>query len=105
METAASGSDMNINHRIQDVWTKLKETQKVATQFRAQWLESVARHKAVAEGQEDSSKVLSQMVTKPHTQQMHQKLSGIMKGAHGGLDYIEVPTAEWYYSLDKGKLS
>jgi len=35
---------------------------------------------------------------------MHQKLSRIAKGAHQGLDFIEIPTGEWYYSRTSNEL-
>lgn len=35
---------------------------------------------------------------------MHQKLSMITKGSHAGLDYIQIPTAPWYYSAKQKEL-
>jgi len=35
---------------------------------------------------------------------MHQKLSRIIKGQQQGLDYIKVPTGEWYYSSISNEL-
>lgn len=51
------------------------------------WIESMARVKAAA-----------------GKKRMHQKLTRITKGNHGGLDYIEVPSSEWYYSPGTNEL-
>ena len=59
--TAGSSSRRDIEAKIRESWSELKEVQANAEEIRAKWLESLATYKAAADGDEDSSKVLKSM--------------------------------------------
>ena len=42
---------------------------------------------------------MREMVTQEKEREINRKLTAIVKGPHQSLDWIEVPTAECYYSL------
>jgi hypothetical protein len=68
-----------------------------------QWLAGAARTKA-AEDNEKAEREIQNMIKQMHIISMHQKLTRITKGSRGGLDYIEVPTGEWYYAVEHNEL-
>ncbi|KAL7523469.1 hypothetical protein ACHAWF_003332, partial [Thalassiosira exigua] len=89
---------------VTESWTHLKACRAKDRDLRGKWLGSLARYKASEEDDKEASKILKEMVRNLHDRQMHQKLTHMVKGAHVGLDYIEVPTAEWYYSPSNDEL-
>jgi hypothetical protein len=44
------------------------------------------------------------MIAKRHSRRLNKKLTRITKGARGSLDYIETPTATWYYSPTENEI-
>ena len=89
---------------VQQAWVNLKEHQKHATELRSKWLKSVARQKAAIYGDTNAQKTLQNMLRQLHDSQMHRKLTYITKGAHSGLNYIDKPTSDWYYSDSEHEL-
>ena len=89
---------------VQAAWSSLRECQQQAGELRAKWLENSAKYKADVEGDLDAGKVLQTMVRNLRERSMHKKLTRIAKGARSGLDFIEVPTGEWYYSPSNDEL-
>jgi hypothetical protein len=80
-----------------------RQTQDHAKELRIQWLAGAARTKA-AEDNDKAEREIQNMIKQMHIVSMHQKLTRITKGSRGGLDYIEVPTGEWYYSTEHNEL-
>lgn len=76
---------------------ELRIAQSNSKQLRMQWLKGVARTKQ-AEDDLQAAKEINNMIRQMHTAALHQKLTRITKGSREGLDYIEIPTSEWYYS-------
>ena len=104
MELAASLNPRTVNDELRGAWKNLKENQKESVELRSRWLESIARVKAAAEGSDDPAKTLKILIRSLHKKRMHQKLTRITKGAHQSLDYIEVPTSNWYYAPSSNEL-
>ena len=90
--------EVDVHKEVQEAWNQFRDCQWIASKLRAEWLESIVRYKASAEGDTDAYKTLKIIISYLHKKQMHRKLLYIMKGAHSGLDYTEVPILEWYYS-------
>ena len=78
--------------------TALRETQVDARQMRELWLKETAMKNTMANGDVHAQKVLKRMLRKIHTQSMNSKLSKVTHGEQVGLDYIEIPKGEWFYS-------
>lgn len=76
---------------IQRVRKEQKELQSNANSLQIQWLEGAACTKAAED--DDIARVA-----------MHQKLTRITKGCRGGLDYIEIPTHDWYWDKTNNEL-
>ena len=53
---------------------------------------------AMTNGDMDEQKVLKTMIRKIHKQSMNSKLNRVTNGEKVGLDYIEKPKGEWFYS-------
>ena len=90
--------------QLQKAKLHLRDCQRNATELRKQWLESVARWKATNDGDTTAAQTLKIMIQKLQNKQMHLKLSRISKGPRGALDYIEIPTHDWYYSPKTNEL-
>ena len=78
--------------------TTLREIQMDARRMRELWLEEIAMKNAITNGDMDAQKVLKTMIKKIHTQSMNSKLNKVTHGERVGLDYIEIPKGEWFYS-------
>ena len=78
--------------------TTLREIQMDARRMRELWLEEIAMKNAMANGDMNAQKVLKTMLRKIHTQSMNSKLNKVTHGEQVGLDYIEIPKGEWFYS-------
>lgn len=90
-------SEHDVALQLQRAHHQLKQCHNNATKLRIQWLESVARYKAGVEGDEEARKNLAQMVRRLHEKQLHRKCNLIIRGPQSSADYVEIPTADWYY--------
>ena len=84
--------------------TTLRETQRDARRIRELWLEEIAMKNAMANGDMDAQKVPKTMPRKINTQSMNSKLNKVTHGEQVGLDYIEIPKVEWFYSQQTTEL-
>jgi hypothetical protein len=92
-----------IHSRIAKARKEQRMAQREAKELRVQWLEGAARTKA-AEDDEKAQQEILRMIRHMHIVAMHQKLTRIIKGPHTGLDYVEVPTGQWYFAKDINEL-
>ncbi len=84
--------------RLRIARTELWEVQKHATEKRLQWLERNAQDVARAAGEIDWKKKMTSMVTLTKERSVNRKMTAAIKGAHRGLDWIEIPKYTWIYS-------
>jgi hypothetical protein len=77
---------------------QLQEVQYQASQHRQAWLERNAQNVARAVDEPDWQKHMQRMLKDERDREVNRKLTGIVKGQFQSLDWIEVPTGEWYYS-------
>jgi hypothetical protein len=82
----------------------LREVQFRASEARQQWLEANAINIAKAAGQPDWRKHTEKMLRDEKDREVNRKLTCITKGSHQSLDWIEIPTGEWYYSHQKREI-
>ena len=82
----------------------LKETQMDVRRMRELWLEEISIKNAMANGYMDAQKVLKTMIRKIHMQSMNSKLNMVTHGERAGLDHIEIPKGEWFYSCQTNEL-
>jgi len=83
-----------INETRRKLWT----AQKQANANRVEWLEKNAQDIARAAGELDWRKKMKDMQRNAVERAVNRKLSMAIKGSHRGLDWIEVPRYDWYYS-------
>ena len=86
------------NKDLRKAWKHLNDGKKHAAEARQKWLESVARIKSATSDKDDSANQLNIMLRNMEIKQMHRKLTLLTKGPRSGLDFIQIPTKEWYYS-------
>jgi hypothetical protein len=89
-----------VRERRRNLW----EVQKRCEDSRYAWLETVAQDRSRALGNPDWEKCLNAMKRKVRECATNRKLSILTKGRKGSLDRIQIPTGEWYVSLQKGEL-
>ncbi|KAL7546462.1 hypothetical protein ACHAWF_009794, partial [Thalassiosira exigua] len=100
-----SGTSIKTLQRcVQDSWEHLKECQREAQNLRSVWMSSLARYKASEDDDEEAARILRTIARNLRDRKMHQTLTHWIKGAHAGLEFIEIPTAEWYYSESMDEL-
>ena len=105
IEFAEYASRSQAHTALNSAWKTLKQCQKEAVELRSKWLEGVARVKASDKNDKNAAQVLKTMIKNLHDKRMHAKLTRITnKGQRHGLDFIEIPTGEWYYSVEKNEL-
>jgi hypothetical protein len=92
-----------IHAKISEARKEQRLAQRQSKELRLQWLEGAARMKA-ADDDEKAQKEILRMIKHMHLVSMHQKLTRIIKGSRTGLDYVEVPTGEWYLAKDINEL-
>jgi hypothetical protein len=83
---------------------ELREVQYSASEHRQKWLERNAENVARAAGEPDWKKHMERMLRDEKNREVNRKLTGIVKGSYQSLDWIEVPTGEWYYSREKQEI-
>jgi hypothetical protein len=47
---------------------------------------------------------MEKMMQEEREREINRKLTVITKGIHQSLDWIELPTGQWYYSHDKKEI-
>ncbi len=65
---------------------------------RAKWLEGIAQAAALDKPDRDWQAILKQMIRAARQRSIQQKLSFVFRPTYSKLDYVEVPSDEWYYS-------
>jgi hypothetical protein len=84
---------------------RLREVQYQASQHRQAWLERNTQNViARAADEPDWQKHMQRMLKDERDREVNRKLTGIVKGRFQSLDWIEVPTGEWYYSHVKKEI-
>ena len=70
-----------------------------ASALRQEWLEANARNVAWGVKELDWQKKMREMVQQEKEREINRnKITVVVKGPHQALDWIEVPTVEWFYS-------
>jgi hypothetical protein len=93
-----------VRTQVAKVRNDLRQAQYNASALRQEWLETNARDVARASKEIDWQKKMREMVKQEKEREINRKLTAIVKGPHQSLDWIEVPTAEWYYSHEKKEI-
>ena len=65
---------------------------------RAKWLEGIAHAEALDKPDKDWQAILKQMIVAARQRSIQQELSFVFRPTFSKLDYVEVPSDEWYYS-------
>ena len=81
----------------------LREAQYKASELRQEWIERNAQDIAKAAGEPDWKSHMEKMMREERERETNRKLTAITKGIHQSLDWIEIPTGQWYYSHEKRK--
>jgi hypothetical protein len=104
IDLAAALTRSELRDEIRNARENLREVQFRASEARQQWLEQNAINIAKAAGAPDWKKHMEKMIQDEKDREVNRKLTCITKGSHQSLDWIEVPTGEWYYSHKKKEL-
>ena len=91
-------SQKEIKLSIRNARKALWDVQKRDAAARIAWLEGNAKNIATAKGRQDWEKTMATMVQVAANRNMNRKLTSAIKGSRQGLNRIEIPTHEWYYS-------
>lgn len=84
--------------KICEAKAKLWAVQKNATDERIEWLETNAQDIAKAAGEVDWEKKMKSMAAMAKMRAVNRKMTTAIKGPRRGLDHIEIPKYEWFYS-------
>ena len=87
-----------LRKRIRAARAELWDVQKNATAKRIEWLESNAQDIARAANEVDWKKKMTEMARLAKERGINRKMTNAIKGYHQGLDRIEVPKYNWFYS-------
>ena len=77
----------------------LWSVQTEATEKRIEWLEKNAQDIARASGEPDWVKIMKEMARLARERGVNRRMTAAIKGSRAGLDRIEIPDHEWYYSV------
>jgi hypothetical protein len=91
-------SRSQLRKKVRAAVEELREVQYAASEHRQQWLERNSQDVARAAGEPDWKLHMEKMLAQERTREVNRKLTAIVKGAHEGLNMIEVPMGEWFYS-------
>jgi hypothetical protein len=87
-----------LRKKVRESVERLRKVQYEASEHRQQWLERNSQDIARAAGEPDWKLHMEKMLSQEKTREVNRKLTALVKGAHQGLNLIEVPVGEWFYS-------
>jgi hypothetical protein len=82
----------------------LREAQYKASELRQEWIERNTQDIAKAAGEPDWKSHMENMMKEERERETNRKLTVITRGIHQSLDWIEIPTGQWYYSHEKKEI-
>lgn len=91
---------LKVRQQRQHLW----ECQKRGEDLRQDWLETEARQRAQAAGDEDWERRLKGMRRRIRESAINRKLTSVVKGRRGMIDRIQVPTHTWFFSPSSSEL-
>ena len=89
---------------VADSVMALREAQYKASELRQEWIERNSQDIAKAAGEPDWRRHMEKMLRDEREREINRKLTAITKGIHQSLDWIEIPTGQWYYSHEKKEI-